>query len=65
MNCIIIEDDFLSQETLIRYSNMYGKELNVLGIFDSAESAKEFINSCENKIDLIFSDVMLPELVKI
>ena len=60
MNCIIIEDDFLSQQTVIRYCKMFGDELNVLGAFDSVELAEEYINKCEKKVDLIFVDVVLP-----
>ena len=60
MNCIIIEDDFLSQQTVIRYCKMFGEELNILGAFDSVESAEEYINNCEKKVDLIFVDVVLP-----
>lgn len=60
MNCIIIEDDLLSQESILRHCKNYGSELNVLGVFGSAESAKEFINSSEYTIDLIFTDVVLP-----
>ena len=60
MNCIIIEDDFLSQQTMIRYCKMFGDELNILGVFDSVESAEAFIKNCEKKVDLIFVDVILP-----
>jgi DNA-binding LytR/AlgR family response regulator len=60
MNCIIIEDDFLSQETVIRYCKMFGDDLNILGVFDSVESAEVFIKNCEKKIDLIFVDVVMP-----
>jgi DNA-binding LytR/AlgR family response regulator len=60
MNCIIIEDDFLSQQTVIRYCKMFGEELNILGAFDSVESAEEYINNCEKRVDLIFVDVVLP-----
>lgn len=60
MNCIIIEDDFLSQQTIIRYCKMFGDELNILGVFDSVESAEAFIKNCEKKVDLIFVDVILP-----
>lgn len=60
MNCIIIEDDFLSQQTIIRYCKMFGDEINVLGVFESVEGAEEFIRICERKVDLIFVDVILP-----
>lgn len=39
---------------------MFGDELNILGVFDSVESADVFIENCEKKVDLIFVDVILP-----
>ena len=60
MNTIIIEDDYLSQQTIIRNCKMFSNEINILGIFDSIESAEEFLKTNENKIDLIFLDVVLP-----
>jgi len=60
MNCIIIEDDFLSQQTVIRYCKMFGEELNILGAFDTVEAAEEYISNCEKKVDLIFVDIVLP-----
>lgn len=60
MNCIIIENEFLSQQTVIRYCKMFGKELKVLASFDCVEVAEEYIYNCEKKVDLIFVDVDLP-----
>ncbi len=60
MNCIIVEDDILSQQTLVRSCKMYGEDLSILGVFDSVEKAEEFIKSSPNKIDLIFLDIILP-----
>lgn len=60
MNCIIIEDDFLSQQTVIRYCKMFGDEINILGVFDTVESAEAFIKNFEKKVDLIFVDIILP-----
>ena len=60
MNTIIIEDDYLSQQTIIRNCKMFGNDINILGVFDSVESAEEFIKINIRKIDLIFLDVILP-----
>lgn len=60
MNSIIIEDDYLSQQTIIRNCKMFGNEINILGVFDSVENAEDFLKTNENKIDLIFLDVILP-----
>lgn len=60
MNTIIIEDDYLSQQTIIRNCKMFGNEINILGVFDSVESAEEFLQTNPRKIDLVFLDVILP-----
>eukprot|EP01041_Mallomonas_annulata_P016003 gene16003-33656_t len=44
---------------------MFGEELNILGAFDSVESAEEYINNCEKRVDLIFVDVVLPAIQKV
>jgi two-component system LytT family response regulator len=60
MNTIIIEDDNLSQQTIIRDCKMFGDEINILGVFDSVENAEAFLSTNTTKIHLIFVDVMLP-----
>jgi len=39
---------------------MFGNQINILGVFDSVESAEAFLHTNEKKIDLIFLDVILP-----
>ncbi|WP_064197456.1 MULTISPECIES: LytTR family DNA-binding domain-containing protein [Emticicia] len=61
MNCIIIEDDFLSQQTLIRNCKAFDGELNILGVFETIEAARTFIEKNSVKIDVIFLDIILPD----
>lgn len=60
MNIIIIEDDYLSQQTIIRNCKMFGNEINIVGVFQSVEDTEEFLKTNTKKIDLIFLDVILP-----
>lgn len=60
MNCIVIEDDYLSQQAIVRNCQMYGVEIKILGIFETVEEAEKFIKDCTIKIDLIFLDIVLP-----
>lgn len=60
MNCIIIEDDYLSQQTILKCCQSFGKEINVLSVFNNVEDAEEYIKKNTIKIDLIFLDIILP-----
>lgn len=60
MNTIIIEDDFLSQQTILKNCKMFGSEIEIIGVFDSVESTEEFLKTNKKRIDLIFVDVILP-----
>ena len=59
MRCIIIEDEPLAQDVLIKYINDHPM-LQLKGVFDDALSA---LNSPESRlVDLIFLDINLPKL---
>jgi len=59
MNCIIIDDDKMVQIDLEK--KITGKTmLNLVGIFSSVLDAAEII--MKEKIDLIFLDIMMPEM---
>lgn len=59
MNCIIVEDEPAAQSVLVTYFS-HCHDLHCLGNFGDAFSALDFLN--ENKVDLIFLDVNLPEM---
>lgn len=39
---------------------MFGKEIEIIGVFDSVEKTEEFLKTNKKRIDLIFVDVILP-----
>lgn len=59
LNCIIIDDEPLAAELLASYA---GKTLflNLIGVFNSAVDGIKVIR--ENRVDLIFLDIQMPEL---
>lgn len=60
MNCIIIDDDKLSRVMLEKFLKKTGL-LSLMGIFNNAIDAINFINKKDN-IDLIFLDIEMPEM---
>src|SRR3954465_11874267 len=59
MNCIIVDDDDLTRievEQLVKQTPL----LNLLGSYASPKEALEFITT--HKPDLIFLDIMMPEM---
>lgn len=59
INCIIVEDEPLAMERTQSFVSKLS-DLNLLGSFDNAISALEFLR--ENKVDLIFLDIKMDEL---
>lgn len=59
LNCIIIDDEPLAIELLASYAKRIPL-LNLVGTFNSAVNAIKVIR--ENRIDVIFLDIQMPEL---
>lgn len=59
MNCIIVDDEYISREILSRLIK-WVKGLNLVGSCESAREAKALLH--DTKVDLIFLDVEMPEL---
>lgn len=57
MNCIIVDDEPLAREA-IQMLVEQTQNLNLIGSFNSAESASKFMN--DNSVDLIFLDIQMP-----
>ena len=57
MNCIIIDDEPLAREAIEMLINQTG-DLDLIGSFNSPESATNFIES--NTVELIFLDIQMP-----
>ena len=58
-NCIIIDDEPLAAELLASYARKT-LFLNLIGVFNSAVEGIKVIR--ENRVDLIFLDIQMPEL---
>lgn len=59
LNCIIIDDEPLAAELLASYARKT-LFLNLIGVFNSAVEGIKVIR--ENRVDLIFLDIQMPEL---
>lgn len=59
LNCIIIDDEPLAADLLASYAKKT-LFLNLIGVFNSAVEGVKAIR--ENKVDLIFLDIQMPEL---
>lgn len=57
MNCIIVDDEPLAREGMLLLLQDI-PELNVIGCFNGAKKAKEFM--VDNQVDLIFLDIQMP-----
>lgn len=61
MNCIIVDDEPIAREGIKLLVELFAEEtaqLNLLGCFNSAETASEFIKNVS--VDLIFLDINMP-----
>ncbi len=56
-NCIIIDDNEIDRLTITAYTKKFA-QLQVIGVFDSAEAALPFIE--KNTIDVAFLDIDMP-----
>jgi two-component system LytT family response regulator len=54
IQCVIIEDEKASQDTLIRKLNFFYPNINIKAVIDNAPEAITYLS--ENKIDLVFVD---------
>ena len=59
LNCIIIDDEPLAADLLVSYAKKT-LFLNLIGVFNSAVEGVKAIR--ENRVDLIFLDIQMPEL---
>lgn len=60
MNCIIVDDDPLSCKIIEGYVNKYSG-LNLIGSYNDAVEARNVLTK-RHDIDLIFLDIMMPEM---
>lgn len=58
-SCIIVEDEILAQDILVKYINAFSS-LQFLHVFDNASEALAYLN--DHTVDIIFLDINMPEL---
>ncbi len=61
MKVAILEDEPLAAEKLERYLRKYSESIEIIGRFDSLETAKPWISEHQNEVDLFFMDVQLTD----
>jgi len=61
MNCVLVDDEELPRRILEQLIKQE-PSLNLLELFDDPIEALKFINSGEEKIDLIFLDILMPNI---
>lgn len=60
MRCIIVDDEPIAHEGLEKMIKEITPQLELVGSFESAESASEYIKT--TNVDLIFLDIEMPEI---
>lgn len=63
INCIIVDDEPHCLQALEELIESFPKKLNLLARFTSAEDALKFIS--KNKVDLVFSDIIMNDMTGI
>jgi two-component system, LytTR family, response regulator len=58
-NCIIVDDDEIDRLTVLSFAKRF-PNLNILGVFESAEEALLVVE--KEKIDILFLDIDMPNL---
>ena len=56
-DCIIVDDDEMDKLVVLSYAKRFAS-LNVVGVFDSAEKALNFLST--NNVDIVFLDIEMP-----
>jgi two-component system, LytTR family, response regulator len=59
LNCIIVDDDEIDRLTAVSYAKKFDN-LNIIGVFESADSALEIIQ--KETIDVLFLDIDMEEM---
>ncbi|MGB5989249.1 MAG: LytTR family DNA-binding domain-containing protein [Marinifilaceae bacterium] len=64
MNCIVVDDDKLAREVLEKFIKRVDF-LDLIGSYENAIDASNALQNTEDKVDLIFLDVEMPEMTGI
>lgn len=61
MNVLIIEDELVAQQALVRALTAHFNDITVCGVLDSVDKSVQWLESEENRVDAIFMDVELSD----
>ena len=61
MKVLIVEDEVMAQQSLLRMLNRLFPEVEVVGMCRSVEDTVRFLEDPEHRVDLIFMDVELSD----
>ena len=61
MNVLIIEDELVAQQALVRTLTSNFEDIKICGVLDSVDKSVNWLNNCEIYPDLIFMDVELSD----
>ena len=61
MNVLIIEDELVAQQALVRALTTHFNDITVCGVLDSVDKSVQWLESGENRADAIFMDVELSD----
>lgn len=61
MNVLIIEDELVAQQALVRMLTTNFEDIKICGVLDSVDKSVNWLNNCSTLPDLIFMDVELSD----
>ncbi len=61
INAIIIEDEKFAQDMLLNALNEISIEINIVAVLSSVKEGIDYFNNHHQAVDIIFSDVQLPD----
>ena len=61
MNVLIIEDELVAQQALVRALTAHFNDITVCGVLDSVDKSVQWLESGEYRVDAIFMDVELSD----
>ena len=61
MNILIIEDELVAQQALVRSLTTNFEDINICGVLDSVDKSVSWLDECEKYPDVIFMDVELSD----
>ncbi|MBQ2419327.1 MAG: response regulator, partial [Alistipes sp.] len=61
MNVLIIEDELVAQQALVRSLTTNFDDIRIVGVLDSVDKSASWLENCQSYPDVIFMDVELSD----